>query len=858
MEHFTLSEAPVHQTRRLPVLPPKQVVGRDRELGQAYAQARAGAAVLLHGPSGGGKSALAATIAAAFTALPGGVLWWSVEADSLEQLLVRLGRAYGERTICDSHDPLQHLEAAAQLLRRDDRPLIVLDGSPDLDVARDFVRRVATGVPVILTHKEGAPGPWTPFPIAELSDEDAVTLFIHSAGYDQVSALVHADVRGVCNALGGLPLIITLAGRHVRVTEQTPGEFLGSLANPGLSGPQLGLRSIFHQLPEALLEMLLAMGATFAGRATLALLERLHPSAPEGVSQMMEMLVARGLVHRSPCQEPATCFYLHEMIHSFTQGWLHDIHRFEPAVARACEAIVGYAEQYAANPREGGAFLAVEMPNILGAASYAAREGDGQTLRRLLEALTEALGPTGGYGYELYRLEKLVAEVPAPAKGEEAAQRALFVEEAPAPGPEETPPPEELPEAGPVTMLSRPAGPDEVNYDTTPLEPVRRTTPVGPPPVRMSEEEAGEEVEEEAEAGPVEVDEAEGIEGLEAAYSGDIDDLLAASDRARAAGRMQEAASILSDLGRALLARGRVDEAREAFAEALSIYEDMDEVEGMLDALEALAGLSLDEGDLENAVIYATRAENLASQQGEDPAHHGHLLALLGDIRLELGEIDEAVSTYFSAIETLQATGDKLSLGVVQTKLGSACLDRGDFTQAITMLSEALTIFERAGRTDYLGRVLGNLGTAYGRMGQWEEAEKRHRQALEIARQLDDIEEQERQLANLAYIAQARGDREAMLACYRQALDLAYRAGEVVWQVHYLDVLGRVLMDDVSQVELAVMLLEEADALVPSDDRIRWLQRARKRLERVRTSGIPQEPLPGSVRQWAAGAPSAV
>ncbi|MFC1959891.1 AAA family ATPase [Chloroflexota bacterium] len=118
MEHFTPSEAPIHETQRLPIVPPGQIIGRNQALGQIFAQMRAGAALLLYGPPGVGKSALAATIASAFTTFPGGVLWWSVENDSLAQLIVRLGRAYNERTITESADPLVHLDMARQLLAR--------------------------------------------------------------------------------------------------------------------------------------------------------------------------------------------------------------------------------------------------------------------------------------------------------------------------------------------------------------------------------------------------------------------------------------------------------------------------------------------------------------------------------------------------------------------------------------------------------------------------------------------------------------------------------------------------------------------------------------------------------------------
>ncbi len=886
MEHFTPLEAPIHETQRLPVMPPPQIIGRNRELGQIYSQIRAGAAVLLHGPDGLGKSALAATLSAAFTTLPGGVLWWSVDNDSLPQLIARLGRAYGNRILSDNAHPDQEMDAIKALLARDSKPTIVLDGRLDLEVARDFVRKVVPGIPVIMTNEEGGPGPWMPFEIAPLDDDDAVELFIQATADDQVSRLVRADIRGICNALGGQPLVITLAARHVRVTGQTPGEFLGSLTTTaGLPGAMLGLNSIFHHLPDALQGMLLTIGSTFAGTASGTLLETLQLSPEETVVRVMDMLVARGLVQRLPSPEVVRSYRVHSLIRRFARDWLRDTGRLESTLDRVWQGILDYAEQHAGDSREARSQLIAEMRNMMGLAHHAAAKYDLETVRRLALVLQTTFGHTGGYGYELRELARLVGETPERVPTEEEipghdamSQMALFAEE-------ELPfPAEELVQPEADVIVGAPP-PIDGKYDTMPLEPYdEREADAGPLPESeplqplafdaflTSEDEPVEsalpsrEPEEPAAAEPFSFaswvrDEAvspddEFIEAEEAGWYGeDVGDLLAAADEARDSGRMDDAAQALNLLGQRLLDEDRPDEAQEAFAEALVIYEDVDDAEGMLLALEGLAGISLDDGDQDKAIVYASRAENLAAQMS-DPARHGHLLALLGDVQLEIGELDNAIATYVNAIETLQATGDELSLGIVQTKLGNAHLDREDFTQAVTMLTKALGVFEREERLAYQGRVLGNLGTVFGRMGQWQEAEGYHRQAAVIAAQLGDVEEQERQLANLAFTAQARGDREAMMRYYRQALDLAYRAEEVIWQVRYLDVLGRMLMDDVSRVGLAVMVLEEADGLVPNDERIRWLKRAQRRLERIESSDIPQLPLPESIRQWAAEAAS--
>ena len=874
MEHFTPSEAPIHETQRLPIVPPPRIIGRNRELGQTFAQMRVGAAVLLHGPSGVGKSALAATIATAFTTFKGGVLWWTVNGASLEELVVATGRAYGERALTDHARPLELLDEAAALLSREHKPLVVLDGQLDLDVAREFIRRVAPGVPLIFTAEEAGTGPWTPLAIGALSDEDALALFVDAAGYNTITPLTRADIQGVCSALGGLPLALVLAARHVHAENITPGEFLGALPGGGSPVALAGLPTILHQLPEALQGFLLTLGATFAGQASTALLAAAQLAPEETVGRVMEMLGARGLVQRLQVDSTGVLYRIHAAVHAYLQAWLAQGDRVTQYQNRLRDALLAYAAQHGQDAREARASLLAEMPNLLGLAAQAAETDDGEALTRIAQALALAFAG-GGFGYEIHWMRAHLATQGGTPVDSDSLQMPLFEGEVP-------------PSAVQASPVAPVASAPVSTYDTSPFAPVEPAAEAVEPsvaetadpgsPFQASSPFATEEAEPEAEdiwAGmtppstapdqeePPEIM-GEYLSGdpedmpLEASAeeeedAGDLDELLAAGEAALASGNKARAGAAYGALGHALLRHNRAEEAQEAYREALNLYEDLDDADGMLVMLEALAGLALDDGDLEQAVTYATRAENLAAEWGE-PARHGHLLALLGDIRMELGEIGEAIDTYGAAIDMLEQAGDMLRLGVVQTKLGNAYLDQGSYPEAVDTLSRALKIFTAQGRVDFQGRVLGNLGTAYGRLGQWLEAENRHKQALAIAQQAGDLEEQERQLANLAYVAQGRGDRTALIASYRQALDLAYRSDEVVWQVRYLDALGRVLMDDVSRVALAVRLMEAADSLIPDDARLRWLRRAQTRLDRILASGIDQTPVPESLPAWAAAA----
>ncbi|HVO43514.1 MAG TPA: hypothetical protein VMT34_12865, partial [Aggregatilineales bacterium] len=93
---FTPHGAPIRDAKLLPVQAPAQVIGRNRELASMHVTIKAGSAVFLSGEPGIGKTALAAVLAAAYIASnPGGVLWFNVVEDDMDQLAGRVGRAYG-------------------------------------------------------------------------------------------------------------------------------------------------------------------------------------------------------------------------------------------------------------------------------------------------------------------------------------------------------------------------------------------------------------------------------------------------------------------------------------------------------------------------------------------------------------------------------------------------------------------------------------------------------------------------------------------------------------------------------------------------------------------------------------------
>ena len=117
--------APANEAKALPFQPPARVIGRNGELATVYSLSRSGAAALLWGPPGAGKSTLAAVVASAYLGgKQGSVLWLNAPDDNLDHLVARIGRAFGADTFSTAlGDRARHIKAARSLLTKN-RPLV--------------------------------------------------------------------------------------------------------------------------------------------------------------------------------------------------------------------------------------------------------------------------------------------------------------------------------------------------------------------------------------------------------------------------------------------------------------------------------------------------------------------------------------------------------------------------------------------------------------------------------------------------------------------------------------------------------------------------------------------------------------
>ncbi|HLY29034.1 MAG TPA: tetratricopeptide repeat protein [Aggregatilineales bacterium] len=827
---------PIYDARQLPVQPPAQMVGRDRELASIQVTLKVGSSVFLAGEAGIGKTALAAIMATAYAGGgPSGVLWFNLVEEDFPMLMARVGRAFGVDTYAAPGQDSSQAAAQVRALLQQDKPLVVLDGIVDPEAARDFVRQCATGIPVIVTGEEAMAGPWTPISLEPLSAEDSVSLYKLCSNLRD--PLYDPDITGLCRFLGGNPLAMQLAGRAALVDDLLPAELLTRLPSSSGRDSHLIMTSLQFQLvPAPVQAVWLVMAALSTGGASLELLSAISGIPTPELLSLLQNLEARGLVTESKWADQGV-FALHEIAQSYAHHWLTQSQRMNSLQNRMLKAVQGYMDREIDNPTR----LSVEMNNILGAAAFATSTGQVGALRQLIRSLGETAGDfvtTHGFQPELDSMRKLATLFD---EGEDAVASPGVVTP-PAPQEIETPiqAPEDFAAEGTSTRSfgANESGP--FSLDET--QPTEEEVTVMRQPVEADSSSHEVSVIEEPPRSP---------EDTDIPTEGSLATLQERLAEAEKSGDFRRQGKYLSAIAQYYAERDDPSAALDHYKQALESYESIEDNDGILACLDALGALAAQNQDAEGAVVYATRGLNLARQQ-QNATHIGRFLTRLGDVRLSLHDTPAALEAYSQAAEALRATEDWLSIGLVMAKLGNAYLESQQYREALMMLEQALVIFVREQRQDYVGRVYGSMGMSYSGLQDSLKAREFFEKALALAHQNDDSRGEAAQFSALAHLSKQQNDMPGAVERYRHALHIAYELDDPDLTAEFAFELGALLIDHPSTLLMGLKLLEESDQAAPNSEARRLLGRGNKRLERARAAGLPIAPADLSSQEYAA------
>lgn len=224
---------------------------------------------------------------------------------------------------------------------------------------------------------------------------------------------------------------------------------------------------------------------------------------------------------------------------------------------------------------------------------------------------------------------------------------------------------------------------------------------------------------------------------------------------------------------------GQYDRAREEFEEALALFEEARDWEGLVRARIGIGAAVRGQGDYEAALDHLNLALDLARARlgPADPAI-AQAYQEIGSVEVSTGRPGEALEHYRQALELRRAASGEPTpeVAAVLRRMAEAHSELGEDDRALDLLEEAEAILRaRLGpRHPRLADTLIVKGSAHWGRGSYDEAIEDFEEAVAILEGLEETRGRSLAAAyiNLGNTYWSRGDYDEALAFYTKALPL--------------------------------------------------------------------------------------
>lgn len=220
--------------------------------------------------------------------------------------------------------------------------------------------------------------------------------------------------------------------------------------------------------------------------------------------------------------------------------------------------------------------------------------------------------------------------------------------------------------------------------------------------------------------------------------------------------------------GQRLLAQGEWELAKSAFADARRLAESLDDLYGVVEALNSLGAIAVQERQADEAVLLHRRALGLA-EESRQPSLILPSLTRLGSALQVVGQSAEAQERYQRAASLAKDSGDKKQEAIILNNLGLLELKAGAPDAARAKFEAARTINQSLSQKQEWSANLFNLGLVAEAQGQLDEAQRQFESSLELDKASERQLAIAGNLAALARVLEKRGNKAAALAYYQRA-----------------------------------------------------------------------------------------
>ncbi|UJB73022.1 tetratricopeptide repeat protein (plasmid) [Acaryochloris sp. 'Moss Beach'] len=233
----------------------------------------------------------------------------------------------------------------------------------------------------------------------------------------------------------------------------------------------------------------------------------------------------------------------------------------------------------------------------------------------------------------------------------------------------------------------------------------------------------------------------------------------------------------LLDLGIEHFNKGQFREAKAAWEEALNLYRQIGDQQGVANSLNNLGEAYRSLGEYAQAIDYYQQSMVIMRKIG-DQKGVANSLNNLGTAYYYLGEVAQAIDYHQQSLVIEQKIGNQQGVAGSLNNLGAAYGSLGEYAQAIDYYQQSLVIKRKIGDQKGMAKSLNNLGAAYGSLGEFAQAIDYYQQSLVIKRKIGDQQGVAISLMGLGSAYYSLGEYAQAIDYYQQSLVIFQKIGD--------------------------------------------------------------------------------
>lgn len=284
-------------------------------------------------------------------------------------------------------------------------------------------------------------------------------------------------------------------------------------------------------------------------------------------------------------------------------------------------------------------------------------------------------------------------------------------------------------------------------------------------------------------------------------------------------------AAFLHQLGIIAQRRGSYDEALQWYRQSLEIHEKLGNRAAIATSYHQIGMVAQFRGSYDEALDWYRKSlnieEELGNRAGVAASYHQ-----LGIVALRRGSHDEALDWYHKSLEIKKKLGDFDGMASSYHQLGRVATERGSYDEALDWYRKSLEILEKLGNRAGIGISCHQLGIVAHRRGSYDEALSWYRRSLEIKEELGDRDGMANSISQIGALLTERGAVEEGVLYNLRSLGLRLEIqvphqSDLYWLRRQRDLLGVVPFREVIDRHLdaasARTVLQMIDQLPPKN-----------------------------------------